>query len=301
MNGQKHVLVTGASGVLGWRLVQYFRSRGWRVEGTFLKNQPSLENVRFLPLNLAEASQVRSLAEAARYDLVVHAAALTQPDECQKNPDACRRVNVEATQALAEHLPERVELIFISTDLVFDGTGSLYREEDEPDPVNRYGESKLQAERIVLSRSGSRVVRMAKIYAAGSPFHPCFVTWMKGRFERGEKVPLFHDQYRSPLYVGDMGRIVEGLFESESPHQLFHAGGPERLSRFELGELFAGALGYSGDQIDRISVHSLGLTPRGLDCSLDSSRLFEALGEKTTPARQGMELLKQDLEDQAPS
>lgn len=295
MTGEKHVLVTGASGVLGWRLVRFFTGQGWNVDGTYLQNRPDLPGVRFRFLDLADCNSVQELARSADYDLVVHTAAMTSPDTCAKNPLACRRTNVEATQILAENLPPQVRLVFISTDLVFDGEGSLYKEEDRLNPVNLYGESKLEAEQIVVERPRSWVLRMAKIYAAGSPFHSCFVTWMKQRFESGEKVPLFHDQYRSPLYVGDMGPIVEALFQDEPDRQLFHAGGPKRMNRLELGRQFAEAMGYPKERIEATTAVSLGLAPRGQDCSLDSSRLFRLLGKETTAVLEGMQQLREDF------
>ena len=83
---------------------------------------------------------------------------MTHPDECEQVPELTHAVNVKGTELLVEALPQGVPLIYISTDLVFDGVQGNYSERDEANPLNTYARSKLEAEQSVLRRAGSVVV-----------------------------------------------------------------------------------------------------------------------------------------------
>ena len=149
------ILITGASGVLGWHLSRFFAAENYRVTGNYFRNRPSLEGVEFDCLPLEQEEQIVDYLGQKYFQTVVHSAAVTSPDDCEKDPEFARRINVDATRILATNLPEDTLLIYISTDLVFDGLKGFYSEDDKPKPVNIYGETKLEAENIVRSRPGS--------------------------------------------------------------------------------------------------------------------------------------------------
>jgi dTDP-4-dehydrorhamnose reductase len=289
---RRTVLVTGASGVIGWNLAKGLLAAGFQVTGTYRVNRPDLGGARTLALDLDHPEQLPRHLKGISVAAVVHTAAMTSPDQCQSNPVAARRVNVEATRVLAELFPPEVPLLYFSTDLVFDGTHGLYREEDPPNPVNVYGESKAEAELIVGSRPGSVILRISKIYSGGSPYHPCFVDWMRTRFERGLPVPLFQDQFRSPLWVGDLTRVVAAVIREGIRGPLYHVGGPERLSRLEFGQAYAREMGFSSALIQPMTMAEAGLVARGADCSLISDRLRRDYGLVGTRVEEGLRLLR---------
>lgn len=289
---QQTVLITGASGVIGWNLAKGLQAAGFRVAGTYRVNRPDLGGAPTLALDLDHPEQLPRRLRGNSVAAVVHTAALTSPDQCQADPARARRVNVEATRVLSECFPPEVPLLYFSTDLVFDGTRGLYREEDPPNPVNVYGESKAEAELIVGRRPNSVVLRIAKIYSGGSPHHPCFVDWMRTRFERGLPVPLFRDQFRSPLWVDDITRVVAAVIREGIRGPLYHVGGPQRLSRLEFGQAYAREMGFSSDLIQPVFMAQAGLVARGADCSLDSGRLGRDYGLVGTRVEEGLRLLR---------
>lgn len=282
------VLVTGASGVLGWHLCRYLSQQGHQVAGTYCRHRPGLPGVEVHQLDLEIGGKGLEMARSLPSRAVVHSAALCNPDRCEKDPARTDRINVEGTRELLEGLRERVPLIYISTDLVFDGLRGDYRESDPVDPPNAYARSKQTAERLVLERENSVVVRMAKVYTAGSPFSNCFVDWMRQRFAEGGPVPLYHDQYRSPVWVGDVARAVELLFQTERRHRLYHLGGPERMNRVRFGELYAQSHGLDQGLIESVSSDVAGQATRGKDCSLNSSRFVEEFSFRLTRVEEGL-------------
>jgi dTDP-4-dehydrorhamnose reductase len=232
------------------------------------------------------------------FQAVVHAGAVANPDQCEKDRELAWSVNVDGTKALVENLSPDTVLVYTSTDLVFDGSKGTYREGDDPSPPNYYAETKLEAEQWVGLRPNSGVIRIGKLYSNGSPFHPCFTTWMRERFERGLRVPLFKDQFRTPLWVGDAADAVKTFIRLGPRAGLYHLGGPERLSRLEFGEAFAEAFGYDATLIDAVMAAEAGLTQRGQDCSLDSSKFYREYDFSPCSLQRGLEQLKQESDEQ---
>lgn len=293
---ERRVLVTGASGVLGWHLCRLLDSdRTLTVWGTCKQNRPAFERIECHTLDLEEFPGRANERWAGFFDIIVHTAAWTNPDECDRDPVRANRVNVEATGRLIDWLRPGGRFIYTSTDLVFDGAVGGYSESDTPNPVNHYGETKLEAEKIVRRLPGGVVVRIAKLYSNGSPFHPCFVTWMKEKLDRGETVPLFRDQFRTPLFIGDAVGGLRLLFDREPKQGLYHLGGPERLNRYEFGRRYAECGGYPLDRLEAIAMRDVGLVARGADCSLDSSRFVGEFSWARTDLEQGLRKLRGDL------
>ncbi|GAB4234953.1 MAG: dTDP-4-dehydrorhamnose reductase [Acidobacteriota bacterium] len=283
------VLITGATGVLGFHLYRRWREDdGVRLMVAVRPGTPELPGAIRLEMDLAEPDEVATVLRGEEFDLVVHAAALTNPDECERKPALAQRVNVEATGRLLEALAPTARVVYISTDLVFDGTCGRYTEEDPVNPVNWYGMTKVAAEELVLARPNGVVVRVSKLFSWGSPFHPCFGNWLEEGFHRGTPVPLFADQYRTPLYVLDAVSALERFLTLHPRHAVYHLGGRERMNRYEFGRYFAEALGYSADAIRPIRMQEAGLAPRGADCSLVSDRFCGEFGFAPRPVREAL-------------
>ncbi len=287
------VLVSGASGVLGWHLCRILDADPTLdVAATCRKSRPQFDRICCSAVDLARPEDLGLLERSGPYDVIVHTAAVTNPDECERDPDRARRVNVEATRELLSLLSPGGRFIYTSTDLVFDGCKGLYVEEDEPNPVNYYGETKLRAEEIVRRAPGGVVVRISKLYSNGSPFHPCFLTWMKERFDRGDEVPLFSDQYRSPLFIGDAVRGLRRLFDGSTRWNLYHLGGPERSNRYDFGCRYAEVFGYPVSRIRAVTMGEVGLVARGADCSFSSDRFSREFAFAGTVLEEGLRSLR---------
>lgn len=291
------VLVTGASGVLGWHLCRFLRDTKVPVTGTFAVNRPALRGCAFVQMELTDPDTIRAALRSGQFRAIVHAAAMTNPDECAEQPQKARTVNVDATRLLVKESTPDIPFVYISTDLVFDGKKGHYVEEDPAHPGTFYGKTKLEAEGFVRSRENGLVLRIAKLYANGSPYHPCFITWISERLQAGQNVPLFMDQYRSHLYVGDALRAIQKVLQhlSTPAHTLYHVGGPERATRYEFGKLYCEVFGRDLNRIEAISSSDLELVSRGVDCSLISSRFGSEFDFVPLSMSLGLQRLKQDL------
>lgn len=266
------LLITGASGFLGWHLCRYFSGRGLQVTGTYSRHElaTTLPGVEMCHLDLLHPEE--SSVWSRPFSYVVHAAAMTRPDECEQQAAVTMLVNVDATRLLVERFHDS-RFIYISTDLVFNGSGCDYTESDPPDPPNVYARSKLRAEQQVRQSGKAVVARMALLYGPPAPFGGGFLGWVTSRMELGNSVPLFTDQYRTPVFVGDVARAIEWMILNSPRFNLYHVGGAERISRWDFGLQFTAAFGLDQSKLVPVTIDSSGLVARGRDCSLDSSRL----------------------------
>jgi dTDP-4-dehydrorhamnose reductase len=289
-----NVLVTGASGQVGWHLCRYLVGQGYRVTGTYNSHKPELEGVELLGCNLEDSPSLSGLCRGD-YRAVIHAAALTHADRCEQMPDLARRVNVEGTRVLAELFQPDARFIYISTDLVFDGGKGGYSETDTINPVNFYGQSKAEGEQAALSRPGAVVVRLSLSYGPATPFSAGFSSVMKSLLDAGQPVRLFVDQYRTPIYVGDILNALERLIEQEPRHRTYHLGGAERLSRWDFGCHYVDVFGYERGSLRPVTADTAGLVPRGKDCSLDCTRFVTEFGFQPSGVLDGLRRMKQGI------
>lgn len=251
-----NILITGASGFLGWHAASSLAG-SHKVYAIAHRHSPVIEGVQWIPHDLRDPRGVDRIFEEVQPDIVFHAAAMTSVKECDRNRREAMKVNVKATERIAE-LCERggVYLIYASTDLVFDGRRGSYSEDDAANPVSFYARTKRVGEEVVQSYSSNyTIVRFALLYGLPSPHSRSFLGWMHDGFSNGQSVTLFTDQFRTPVYVNDAVAVVEKLIERKDQQpriKLIHAGGPERVSRVDIGRVYCEVFGYDASLIKEI-------------------------------------------------
>lgn len=220
--------VTGAGGLIGSYLVRTAPrwAPQWDVRG-----------LTRVEIDLTDESAVRQLWRGPQPQLVIHCAAMSRAAACQQDPEAAARININATALLA-NLAGEIPFVFLSSDQVFDGRKSWYVESDDLNPINVYGQTKAEAERIVLKNPRHTVLRVALTAGISPTGDRSFVEDMCRAIERNQRLTLFSDEFRNPLPAGVVARAIWELIDHEHPG-LYHLGGADRLSRMEIGELLA--------------------------------------------------------------
>ena len=222
------VWVTGAGGLIGHHLVLAAR-----------KFAPWFQVVPLThgELELTDFAAVEKRFLVERPQWVIHCAAVSRAAECQADPAAARRVNVDAAVHLAA-LAAESGFIFFSSDLVFDGKKGGYVESDPPNPLNFYGETKAVAEEIILRNPRHIVLRVGSNSGASLSGRRSFNEEMANVWRAGGSVKLFSDEFRCPLPAAVTARAVWELARPERAG-LYHLAGSERLSRVEIGRVVA--------------------------------------------------------------
>lgn len=267
------VLMTGAAGQLGSYLLREARAQTVPVEAWSHARPGEAFGFSLRPVDLTRPELVAEAFAAARPDVVLHAAALSTVADCHRNPDRARQVNVEGTARLAGLADGAgVRLILVSTDLVFDGTKEWYREDDAPAPLSVYGRTKADAERVVLAVPRNLVARVSLLYGPTQSGRPAFFDEQARALKAGQPCRLFVDEWRTPLGLSTAARGLLALCRA-GVTGLLHLGGPERLSRFEMGQRLAAYLGCDPAALVPTPRDSVAAPePRPRDISLDASR-----------------------------
>jgi len=274
------ILITGASGFLGHNLAVGLSERH-EVFAGFCVNPPDPGRTTPVQFDVADAREVLSCIHRLGPELVIHSAALSQPDECERSPERALEVIVSGTRNVAEACDGiSARLLHISTDLVFDGERGGYTEEDSVHGISVYARAKIQAERIVHSVNSSGVIlRVALLFGIGSSSHPGSLAATVRRWREGREQTFYTDQFRTPTFAPQVAEAVEKLIASPAVRGTFHLGGADRLSRFQIATGLAERAGIAPDLVRSGSMRdSLALAQRGADCSLVSEKIRETLG-----------------------
>ncbi|MBD3314551.1 MAG: sugar nucleotide-binding protein [Chitinivibrionales bacterium] len=282
MSNQK-LLVTGASGFLGWNLCR-IASNVRRVFGTARSRPESIPaGVSPLIVDLTAESERRRMLEESAPDALIHLAAASKPNYCQLHPRQTHRLNVDAAVALAELCASMgIGFVFASSDQVYDGNNAPYTESTPPSPVNVYGEQKAEAERLIRDRNPSAVIcRMPLMFGDPSPSAGSFIQPFLASLKSGRPIRLFADEYRTMVGAQSAARGL--LWTAGLKGRLLNLGGKERLSRYEFGLRLAAAAGADSSLVEANRQCEVAMpAPRPSDVSMDSSAAF-ALGYNPLP------------------
>ncbi len=214
--------VTGARGQLGSALGRAITA------GSFVGTD--------LPeLDIRDAEAVRSAIRAARPDVVIHCAAMTDVDGCARDPALAFEINANGTMHVAMAATAAgAGLVYVSSNEVFDGTlDRPYAETDAPNPVNPYGRSKLEGE-IAAARHHRAcwIVRTAWVYGAGGRN---FVHKIRELADTKGSLRVVADEVSSPTWTDDLAAAIVRLVDL-APHGVYHLAGRGGCSRLELAK-----------------------------------------------------------------
>ncbi|HEY2732449.1 MAG TPA: SDR family oxidoreductase [Polyangiales bacterium] len=237
-------LVTGAGGALGSVLMRVLSELRTSAEGFVTLDGAAPDVGKVTRVDLRDVRTYRDRVFALQPRVIVHLAAVSAIKAAYDDPERARAVNVDATAALlAMSEALGAHFVYASTDLVFDGEHAPYDEDATPEPATIYGRTKLEAECHVLTYRRGLVLRFPLMYGLPDVRRaPNFFQTMVSSLEQARPIQLFEDELRTPLWLDDAALACARLGGSDL-RGVVHLGGPERLSRFEMGQRIAGVLG----------------------------------------------------------
>lgn len=293
---ESKLFITGGSGFLGWNLAR-LASAMHDVSFSYHHHALTIDECQDYHLNLQNRKEMEAVVEEIEPEIIIHTAALANVDICENHRSKAHELNVTATEHLVKCAEDcGARFVYISTDLVFDGQTGNYVETDTPRPLNYYGETKLQAEQVVQAESSNYLIaRMALMYGNSNGINGCFTDWVRRRLNQGQSLPLFTDQYRTPLFVRDGARALLELLEQPVKNEIFHLAGRERLNRYAFGQKFARIFGYTEQGLEPIKMHDLDFkAERGSDCSLKTDKIQQYLSFPLSDVETGLQKMKQE-------
>ncbi|MEM6254886.1 MAG: NAD(P)-dependent oxidoreductase [Cyanobacteria bacterium P01_D01_bin.156] len=288
------LLVTGASGFLGWNLCQ-MAAPDWEVYGVYHVRSLTIPGTTLHQADLTNPLDLAMLFQTIQPDAVVHLAAESSPNRCQEQPEDSHRMNVVVSRELAQRCADaEIPFAFASSDMVFDGLNPPYREDAPPSPVNLYGEQKALAESEILAcYPKAAVCRMPLMFGAAPPTAQSFLQPFLQTLRDGRVLNLFVDEVRTP--VSGTTAAAGILLALKTVHGLIHLGGKERISRYDFGKLMGDVFDLPTAGIKPSYQRDVKMSaPRPPDVSLDSTKAF-AMGYAPASVRQQLETLKYEL------
>ena len=284
------LFLTGASGLLGGNFAAVAARAGHEVTGVVdtWAGEPILGLARQVRLDLRDADALVTALREARPEAIVNCAALTEPAQCEREPERAAALNVALPLRLAELAAELgVRLVHVSSEQVFDGVRAPYGVGDPVAPLTLYGRQKAESERAVLAAApGLAAAVRVPLLLGNSPggrrsVHERLLRdWCEGRTAR-----LFTDEIRQVCMADNLAAALLELCAPDAPGGMLHWAGAEPVSRYELGRAIAARFGLPAEKL--IVPTQLAGTPlaatRQRDLSMDLRPLSETLATKPEP------------------
>ncbi|OZI10029.1 NAD(P)-dependent oxidoreductase [Siphonobacter sp. BAB-5385] len=235
----KKILITGTNGLLGQKLITLLHQNPdiqLIATARGANRLPFTDGYEYHEMDITDPAQVAIVMETVRPDVVIHAAAMTNVDQCEFEKELCWKMNVLAVEYLVEACQKHdTFLCHVSTDFIFDGVNGPYPEEAQPSPLSFYGWSKYAAEEVV-KRSNIRwaIARTVLVYGiAADMSRSNIILWVKKSLEEGKTIKVVTDQFRSPTLAEDLAMGC-WLIAQQEALGIFNISGKEVMTPYEM-------------------------------------------------------------------
>jgi len=285
------LLITGGSGLLGSKVAEIALARGDDVFSGYAHNLP--EYGRAVKFDLLDEMSISELVGRIEPEVIIHSAALTDVDRCEREKELAYKMNVEGTRALAKAAEESASfMIYISSDYVFDGNRGMYCEDDRTDPVSYYGLSKLKGEQFCKGCIARTCVIYGSRPASGKVN---FALWLLNSLKSGKPVRVVTDQFITPTLNTNLASMVLEAADRRLAG-IYHLAGATRISRYDFARLMADVFDLDSSLIIPSRMADLKWdAKRPMDSSLATYKADRALMEKPLSVEVALKTLKDEI------
>ena len=282
------VLITGASGLLGANLVRNYAPKN-ETTGWYATREISIAGANMERIDLTDHDSVERELNRLRPDLIIHCAAATDVEWCERNPELAKAINEDATEFLAQQAKDiGGKFVFTSTDSVFDGKTGLYSESDPPAPLNSYAAGKVRTEQTVAAVNPSALIIRSYFYGHSPAGNRSLLEWVLVRALVGDEVPGFTDSFFSPISVHDFAEALDAATRNGTSG-LLHLGSGNAISKYEFARMVMEAYDCDMSLLRPITVDDIGLkADRPRNTSLNVKLLEAILGNPVPAVAEGI-------------
>jgi dTDP-4-dehydrorhamnose reductase len=294
---KKRILVIGANGMLGQRVIRFY-SKQENVEllGSSIEPGPVYKDTEYVCCDLSKRECVKKVVYDFYPDFIINTAAYTNVDKCEVERETAWKTNVKGVEYIAEACRVAdARFIHISTDYIFDGTKGPYNETAVPNPLGYYGRTKLASENALkISGSIYTILRTNVLYGTAES-RPDFVRWLVNTVRKGEKVRIVTDQINNPTFIDDLVYAISKAIEFNK-QGIYNIGGKEFLSRYDFSLKIADYFNLDKNLILPIKTSELNqLAQRPLKSGLIILKAETELDYKPLSILESLEMMKKEL------
>jgi dTDP-4-dehydrorhamnose reductase len=271
----KKIMITGSSGMLG-NVISNQLSGIYECVGVDIQ-PPQSNDHQFIKCDLTDKIQLESVFNSINPAVIVHCAAIVSVDACETNTTLAENLHIKATDFLAKMSKlGKSHLIYISSDLVFDGKKKKpYTEDDSTNPLNVYARTKLEGESCALNNKNSLVLR-TNIFG-WTVNKKSFAEWVLKGIADSQTLTMFSDVLFTPISTYCLSEIIQKCIEQEVKG-LFHATSRSVLSKYDFALKVASEFGLPTDYVKPVSKDDVNLlVTRPGNMALESSKLSNRL------------------------
>lgn len=299
------ILVTGSNGLLGQKLVHKLKKDSTVQLIATARGANRLKDAngyKYLPLDITVEKEVAAICAAEKPDVIIHTAAMTNVDACEVDKEGAELLNVTAVQYLLTTCAKNnIHLVHLSTDFIFDGEDGPYDEHAEAKPLSFYGETKLDAEKLILeSNVNAAILRTVLVFGVAEEMSRSnIVLWAKGALEAGKKLTVVDDQFRTPTLAED---LADGciLAAKQKATGIFNISGADFMSVLQLVQRVGKTYNLDVSLVEPISSNTLNQAakrPPKTGFVLDKAR--RELGYNPHSFEDGLKIVATQLKNRA--
>jgi len=287
------ILIIGGSGLLGSKISELF------PEAFATYNNTHIPRKNTFKLDISDRDSLKFTLDKLEPDTIIVTAALTDADKCEINPEMAAKVNTEPFKYIVSYLKQKGgRLIQISTDYVFSGEKGNYSENDERNPVNVYGKTKMDAENIIINSGiDFSLVRTSGTFGINESTGKInFFTWIYNNLRVGNEIRLVTDQIYSPVLNSILADAIHEIYEREI-NGIIHFSSLDAISRFEFGTMVANIFNLNKDNIHPAKMEDMPWrAKRPKNSSLSNDKAIRILTKKPITVVQELIVVRRLIE-----
>ncbi len=299
----KKILLIGGMGLLGKQLIHDLHAK-YDITATYHRYKSELTNkVKWVYLDVCDKKSIPSVIGNEHWDLVLHTASIGDVDYCEGHKKESYRVNVEAIKNIVlSTLKNNIKLIYFSTNAIYDGKKGFYSERSRPNPINYYGKTKLEGERIIKKLGKDYIILRLNTMFGWNDYRQRVnpSVWIINSLRKKKKIKVVNDIYNTHLWVGFVSQIVERLSVQWTNREIVNIGGNDCMDRYSFAITIAKVFKLNRTLITPVkNSYFPGLAPRPLNTCFDTSKLQCIFNISALSTIQGLkEMKKQENEKQ---
>ncbi|MBI2542906.1 MAG: SDR family oxidoreductase [Candidatus Aenigmarchaeota archaeon] len=291
------VLILGGSGLLGSKLVAAVGKLGHDVSYTFNEHRIKLGDFKGYKVDVSDVQSLIGAVKDVMPDVVIHTISLKGTDIYETNRDFADKINIDGTRNILEACKiAKPFIVYISSAFVFDGKKNIFTEDDNPNPINYYGESKFAVEKMVMSSNlPFMITRVDQLYGwtlSGQEGNT--VTKNLRKLEMGENVEEISDWYNNPTLADNAAEVIAALI-NKSRNGIYHVVGSDFMNRVEWGIKTAEIFGFDKNLIKSKNSEKLNLPAKRPNANLSNKKAQIDGGVKLLSVDEGLKFMRKQI------